>query len=631
MCGICGQVNADPAQPVDRSILERMNAAMIHRGPDSDGFYLNGSVGLAMRRLAIVDLATGDQPIHNQSKTVWVVFNGEIYNYPDLRKTLESKGYSFYTNTDTEAIAHLYDEYGVDCVQHLQGMFAFALWDEREQRLLIGRDRLGQKPLYYTEHQNSLLFGSELAVLLQYPNLSKTVHPEALHHFLTLQYIPDPLTAFQGIHKLPPAHRLIWQAGQIHVEPYWDLHYDPKWPHSESELRDQIRNTVTNAVRSRLMSDVPLGAHLSGGIDSSIVVGLMAGMTDQPVKTFSIGFNETAFNELAYARQIADRYSTDHHEFILEPNALEILPKLVAHFGEPFADPAAIPTWYLSQLTRQHVTVALNGDGGDEAFAGYQRYYADPIADLYRLVPGVLRQGVVNPVLRSLPVRTDRPIERSYAMAFRQLAQAADLSHAASVVRWGTYFTEAQKWAMYTPEMQEQLQVDPSYAFLEASFHSAKASDRLDRTLYTDIHNYLPGALLPKVDRMTMAHSLEARSPFLDHQVMELAARLPTTHKLQGRRTKKILRDTFADLLPDPIEQRGKVGFGVPLGLWFRETLYDPVKEMLLASDAMVSRYIQPAAIAQLLSDHHQNNADHGKRLWALLNLEFWLRHHDLA
>lgn len=631
MCGICGLVHADPSKPVDRSLLEQMNAAIRHRGPDSDGFYVNGQVGLAMRRLAVIDLATGDQPIHNPSKTVWVVFNGEIYNYPELRQQLEAQGHQFYTHTDTEAIAHLYDRYGVNCVDHLRGMFAFALWDEREQRLLIGRDRLGKKPLYYAEQNGTLLFGSELKCLLPHPGISRQANLEAIHHYLTLQYVPDPLSAFQDIQKLPPAHRLIWQRGQVRIEPYWDLNYEPKLTGSESDLRAQVRETVTEAVRLRLISDVPLGAHLSGGIDSSIIVGLMAGLSDRPVKTFSIGFQEAAFNESAYARQVAEKFGTDHQEFMLEPDALAILPKLVEHFDEPFADAAAIPTWYLSELTRKSVTVALNGDGGDEAFAGYQRYYADAVADLYRLVPGFLRQGVINPLLRSLPVQADRPIERSYAMALRQLAQAADLSHAASVVRWGSYFNEAQKWAMYTPEMQQAIQsCNASAVGLETSFRQANAANRLDRTLYTDIHNYLPGALLPKVDRMTMAHSLEARSPFLDHKVMELAARLPTGCKIQGRRTKKILRETFADLLPAAIEQRGKVGFSVPLGIWFRESLYETVKDRLLAPDAQIKALLRQDAIDRLIEENRQNQADHGKKLWALLNLETWLQRYQV-
>ncbi len=615
---------------VDRAVLERMNAVIRHRGPDSDGFYVSGNAGLAMRRLAIIDLLTGDQPLSNENGTVWIVFNGEIYNFPELRARLEAKGHIFRSSSDTETIVHLYEDYGPACVEHLRGMFAFAIWDETRRQLLLARDRLGQKPLYYAEYDGALLFGSELKCILQYPNLSPEIDLEAIHHYLTLQYVPDPWTAFKGIRKLPPAHRLIWRAGLVRIDRYWDVAFEPKSDLPEVELKQALRETITEAVRIRLISDVPLGAHLSGGIDSSIVVGLMAGMMNQPVKTFSIGFKEDAFNELPYARQVAHKFSTDHHEFILEPNALEVLPKLVGHFDEPFADPAAIPTWYLAEMTRRHVTVALNGDGGDEAFAGYRRYYGDLIADVYRLVPGSLRHAVFNRVLQILPVQSDRPPERSRIMALRQLADAADLSHTASVVRWEKYFSEAEKWALYNDDTRRVINGTASAALLEETFRRAEAGNRLDRTLYTDVHNYLPGALLPKVDRITMAHSLEARSPFLDHRVMELAARLPTTCKVRGQQTKWILRQVFTDLLPPDVEERGKVGFSVPLGMWFRGSLYSATRDLLLAPDTKLHDYLNSDKVAELLKQNMQGKVDNGKRIWALLNLEVWLRQYQV-
>jgi asparagine synthase (glutamine-hydrolysing) len=404
------------------------------------------------------------------------------------------------------------------------------------------------------------------------------------------------------------------------------LAYEPKWDLPAAELRESLRETITEAVRLRLVGDVPIGAHLSGGIDSSIVVGLMAGMMSQPVKTFSIGFREDAFSELPYARQVAERFGTEHHEFILEPDALEVLPKMVEHFGEPFADPAAIPTWYLARLTRQHVTVALNGDGGDEAFAGYQRYYGDPVADAYGRVPLLLRHGILDRLLQALPVQTDRPMEHSYVMALRHLSKAADVSHAASIVRWGTYFDEHEKWKLYNDDVRQAIDDTPSATLLEDTFHQANASNRLDRTLYTDVHNYLPGALLPKVDRTTMAHSLEARSPFLDHKVMELAARLPVQLKVRGLSTKHVLRELFADLLPPGIGTRGKSGFSVPLGMWFRGPLYQPAWDLLLGPDARLRDYLRMDAVARLVEENSKGKADHGKRIWALLNLEQWLR-----
>lgn len=630
MCGICGQINVDQERPVDPVILGRMNAVIRHRGPDSDGMYLHENVGLAVRRLAIIDLVTGDQPMCNEDGNVWIVFNGEIYNHPQLRSQLQARGHVFQTKSDTEAILHLYEERGPACVEHLRGMFAFAIWDEKQCRLLLARDRLGKKPLYYAQHDGAILFGSELKCILEYPGLPREIDLEAIHHYLTLQYVPDPWTAFAGIHKLPPGHRMVWQAGRSEIERYWDLVYEPKWTEPGPELRRRLRDAIAEAVRIRLMSEVPLGAHLSGGIDSSIIVGLMAGMMDQPVKTFSIGFKEDAFSELSYARQIAQRFGTEHHEFILEPDALDVLPRLVAHFDEPFADPAAIPTWYLAQMTREHVTVALNGDGGDEAFAGYQRYYADVIADAYRLVPALLRHGVVDRLLHALPVQTDRPMERSYVMALRRLAQAADISHAASIVRWGGYFDEADKQALYTPDVRQVVNNTPSAALLEATFRRALAGNRVDRTLYTDVHHYLPGALLPKVDRTTMAHSLEARSPFLDHHVMELAARLPVSWKVKGRRTKWILRELFADLVPESVAKRGKVGFGVPLGMWFAGPLYRSAQDLLLAPDAQIRNYLQAEAVRRMVEENRDGIADHGKRIWALSMLESWLRQYGL-
>ncbi len=575
----------------------------------------------------------------NEDGTAWIVFNGEIYNHAQLRSELQARGHVFQSKSDTEAILHLYEECGPACTDRLRGMFAFAIWDEKRRRLLLARDRLGKKPLYYAQHDGAFLFGSELKCILQYPGFPRDIDLEAIHHYLTLQYVPDPWTAFAHVRKLPPAHRMVWQDGRFQIERYWDLSYEPKmsrpswpgWTDPEPELRERLRETITEAVRLRLMSDVPLGAHLSGGIDSSIVVGLMAGMMDQPVKTFSIGFKEDAFSELPYARRVAQRFGTDHHEFILEPDALEVLPRLVAHFDEPFADPAAIPTWYLAQMTREYVTVALNGDGGDEAFAGYQRYYADLIADAYRLVPGFLRHGAIDRLLRALPVQTDRPMERSYVMALRQLAQAADMSHAASIIRWGGYFDEAEKWSLYTDDVRCVVNKTASAALLEETFHRARAGNRLDRTLYTDIHHYLPGALLPKVDRMTMAHSLEARSPFLDHEVMELAARLPTRWKVKGRQTKWILRKLFCDLMPGSVEKRGKVGFSVPLGMWFRGPLLGSVVELLLAPGARIHDYLRVEPIQHLIEENRQGKADHGKRIWALLMMESWLRQYGVG
>jgi asparagine synthase (glutamine-hydrolysing) len=626
MCGISGFLYHDSARPAERAVLAAMNAAITHRGPDSDGFHFEGPVGLGMRRLAIIDRAGGDQPLSNEDASVWIVFNGEIYNHPALRSELLGLGHKFRTQSDTECIVHAYEQWGDDCVRHLRGMFAFAIWDAPRRRLLLARDRVGKKPLYYAEHDGALLFGSELKTLLRYPGFPREVNPEALHHYLTLQYVPDPLTGFRAAHKLPPAHVLVCEAGRLSTRSYWDLDFRTKEdPSDETALREKVRAKIEESVRIRLMSEVPLGAHLSGGIDSSIVVALMAGASRQPVKTFAIGFEEAAFNETEHAQAVAKKFATEHHEFIVKPDALEVLEPLVDHFDEPFADPASIPLWYLSKLTRQHVTVALNGDGGDEAFAGYQRYYADRLADWYRLVPRFLRSGF-DAMLRPFGGTSDKPVERSPLAALRKFGQAATHTSGASVVRWGSYFTETEKAALYTPEFAARLKAEPSHAAMERTFREALADNRLERTLYTDLHHYLPGALLVKADRVTMAHSLEARSPLLDHELLELAARLPPRWKVRGTTTKWILRDLFRDVLPEKIAARGKLGFSVPLARWFAGAQLSAVREILLAGGARLHAVLQKPAINKLVEENRAGRVDNGKKLWALLNLEVWLR-----
>jgi len=627
MCGISGLLYHDPARPADRTVLAAMNAAIIHRGPDSDGFHCDGPLGIAMRRLAIIDRAGGDQPLSNEDGRIWIVFNGEIYNHEGLRRELVDRGHTFRTHSDTECIVHAYEQWGDHCVRHLRGMFAFAIWDSARRRLVLARDRVGKKPLYYAEHDGALLFGSELKTLLRYPGFPREIEPAALHHYLTLQYVPDPLTAFRAAKKLLPGHVLVCEGGKVTTKPYWDLDFRQKEDTSDpTALRAKVRAKIEESVRIRLMSEVPLGAHLSGGVDSAVVVALMAQASSQPVKTFSIGFEEAAFNETDQARTIAEKFDTEHHEFIVRPDALEVLEPLVEHFDEPFADAASIPLWYLSKLTRQHVTVALNGDGGDEAFAGYQRYFADGMADLYRYVPRFLRASF-DALLRPFGGTSSKPVEKSPLAALRKLGHAATHTSGSSVVRWGSYFHEGEKARLYTPEFKARLgNAEPSHAAMERTFAAALATNRLERTLYTDLHHYLPGALLVKADRMTMAHSLEARSPFLDHELLELAARLPPKWKVRGTTTKWILRDLFRDLLPEKTASRGKLGFSVPLAKWFAGPQLAAVKDILLAPAARIHSILRPLALTQLVEENRTHRADHGKKLWALLCLETWLR-----
>lgn len=632
MCGICGQVNREPEQSVDRTVLERMNSVLSHRGPDSEGFHIDGNAGLAMRRLAVIDLDTGDQPMSNEDGTVWAVCNGEIYNFQALRKELQAHGHTFRTRSDTEVIVHLYEKHGADCVRHLRGMFALALWDATHRRLFLARDRLGQKPLYYAEHDGAFVFGSELKSILQVPGFERRADLEAIDHYLTLQYVPEPWSAFQGIRKLAPACCLVWENGSFRTESYWSVAYEPKWEAPEHELCEGLRERLKDAVQARLISDVPLGAHLSGGIDSSIIVALMAELSDRPVKTFSIGFDEKKFSELAFARAVAQRYGTEHEEFeVGYGDVPAVTGKLIDHFDEPFADSSALPAYYLADMTRRHVTVALNGDGGDETFAGYQRYSLDRLANLYARLPSWMTQRLVPALLSSLRERVDIPIEENRVAGLKRLAQAASITDKASIVRWGSYFSDEMKellWADNSGVRRRGMQ--RSDHLLAACFDRAQAEGFLDRTLFADLSMYLPGDLLVKTDRMTMAHALEGRSPFLDHELVRWAARLPESHKCRGRRLKVLLKRAFADKLPDEILRRGKQGFGIPLGAWFRGPLSGWAQDVIQAPDSMLQTLFRGGELNCLLDEHRSGRTDHGKRLWTLICLDLWFRRYKV-
>jgi asparagine synthase (glutamine-hydrolysing) len=624
MCGICGIIRKD-RNPVDRDLLEQMNSMIIHRGPDGDGFHYSQGVGLAMRRLAVIDLNTGDQPIPNEDKSVWIVFNGEIFNFPELREDLEARGHCFRTLTDTECIVHLYEEFGDECVQHLRGQFAFAIWDQTKERVFIGRDRAGQKPLYYTMLEGNLVFSSELSSLLSIFPSTPNIDLPAIDFYLSLQYIPEPMTPYEGIYKLPAAHTLTYERGKINISPYWQLQYEPKRIASEEKLVSELRELLTEAVRIRMISDVPLGAHLSGGIDSSIVVAIMAGASNLPVKTFSVGFEEAAFSELPYARAVAERYGTDHHEFTLSygdiPNTLETL---IGHFGEPFADPSAIPLYFLSKLTRESVTVALNGDGGDEAFAGYQRYWLDPWADRYTRLPRFITQTLVPGTAALFLDRVDKPAGGSFVNGLKKLGQITDVDSRASILRWGSYFSPEQKMRLWRDSYKDQAE-----AFLVSKYETAPAESLMDRTLSTDFCTYLPGDLLVKADRMTMAHSLEGRSPFLDHKLAEWAARLPEQMKVRGFTGKYLLRKAFAGDLPASVVKRGKQGFSIPVGDWFRGPLAGWAEEVLLGGDSQLNSWFETSNIQALLEEHRIGRENHGKRIYALVMLGLWAKRYQ--
>jgi len=620
MCGIVGIVRND-GKPVDEELLTRMNNAIRHRGPDDDGFYVNGSVGLGMRRLAIIDLKGGAQPIHNQDRTSWIVFNGEIYNYLELREKLEKLGHTFYTNSDTEAIVHAYDQFGADCPKHLRGMFAFAIWNERNGELFLARDRVGKKPLLYAQVNGQLIFGSEFSALLLHPDVSRDIQPEALDYYLSFMCIPAPLTAYRAIRKLEPGHWLRWRKGEIELQRYWQPDFTKKVELSEEEAGERTVEILRDAVRVRLMSEVPLGAFLSGGIDSSAVVALMSQESSERVKTFSIGFDEQDFSELHHAKRIAEHVGAEHHEFIVRPDALEVLPTLVEHYGEPYADSSAVPTYYVAKETRKHVTVALNGDGGDESFAGYERYIAMGLTEKYRRVPSFLRESVIKETVNLIP---SSPLKRSRVKSAKRLLDAVALPRVDRYARWVSVFNEQTKQPLYSDHFREQTQAADATGILAEWFKRANGIGVVDAMLLTDQMTYLPNDLLVKVDIATMAVSLEARSPFLDHHVIEFAASLPQNLKLRRLTSKYLLKKVLRKLLPSENLKRRKMGFGVPVGHWFRGKMQPFLREVLLSEKALRRGLFKPEAVRQLIELHVRGERDYSQQLWTLLMLELW-------
>jgi asparagine synthase (glutamine-hydrolysing) len=623
MCGITGIVNLD-GRAVEADLLARMNEALRHRGPDDEGAYLGESVGLAMRRLAIIDLKGGQQPIANEDRTCWIVFNGEIYNFRELKKRLEDLGHTFRTDSDTEAIIHAYEQYGADCPRHLRGMFAFAVWDERERRLFLARDRVGKKPLLYAKTRDSFLFGSEFTALLRHPAVSRDVDGEALHHYLSFMCVPAPMTAYREIRKLEPGHSLtLTSDGELKTERYWQPDFSKKINVTEEEAGERALELLREAVRVRLMSEVPLGAFLSGGVDSSAVVALMAEESSAPVKTFSIGFDEQDFSELHHARRVAEHVGAEHHEFVVRPDALEVLPLLVEHYGEPYADSSAVPTYYVSRETRRHVTVALNGDGGDECFAGYERYAAMRLSEAYRKLPGVLRERVIRQAARLLP---SSEVKRGRVRRLKRFLQAASLPPVDRYLRWVSVFDPAAKHELYTDEFRRETEGADARRWLAPWFARANGAGVVDASLLTDTMTYLPNDLLVKVDIASMAVSLEARSPFLDHHVIEFAASLPERMKLRGLTTKYVLKRTLKKLLPAENLSRGKMGFGVPVGHWFRGRLQPFLRENLLSERSARRGLLRPGAVRRMVELHTRGERDYTHQLWTLLMLELWFQ-----
>ncbi len=623
MCGIAGFVSRDEHRDSSAAndVLDRMCRVIAHRGPDDQGSLVNDRIALGMRRLSIIDLAGGHQPMSGCDRATTIVFNGEIYNYRELQRELESRGHRFKTHSDTETIVHAYEEYGAACVEHLRGMFAFAIWDARERELFIARDRVGKKPLYYTiTPAGTLIFGSELKSLREHPEFRGDISIEALDAYLTFGYVPDPLTIFRDVHKLAPGSHLTFKDGRARVEQYWDFPYEKPQENparSENECLEELRALLDESVRIRMESEVPLGAFLSGGVDSSTVVGLMARHATQPVKTFSIGFHEDSYNELKYARIAAQSFGTDHHEFIVTPDICEIVDELVWHFDEPFADSSAIPTYMVSKLAREHVTVALSGDGGDELFAGYTRYALDRRRSGFANLPRLVRQSVMQPLGRNLP----------HGAWGRNYLHNVALDPVDRYIEEVSVFTRLNKPALYTGDFRQQLETcEATQRFRDYAAHS-RANDPLDPILYLDSKTYLPGDILTKVDRMSMAVSLEARVPLLDHKLIEfVCTRIPASMKMKGLKTKHIFKRAVRDLVPAAILDRPKQGFGIPIDRWINEQLRERVRGTLTEPRTMQRGFIEPRYVNLLLDEHERGRRDHATELWALFMLELWQR-----
>jgi asparagine synthase (glutamine-hydrolysing) len=620
MCGIAGQAREDEAL-VSQDLIAQMCEAQRHRGPDAQGIHVSSSVGLGIQRLRVIDLETGDQPIYNEDGSVVVVLNGEIYNYASLREELLRKGHSFGTNGDTEVIAHLYEEHGIECVHRLHGMFSFALWDGRRRRLLIARDRVGKKPLYYHCRNGVLNFASELQALVQNPTVPREVDPGAIDAYLAYGYVPAPLTALRDVRKLPPAHLLVFQEGNLTTQRYWRLDFSAKRPVGDPrELHEEIRGGLRAAVARRLVADVPVGAFLSGGIDSAAVVAAMAELSSRPVKTFTIGFADVPMNELPQARRLAEHFSTDHHELVVEPDAVELLPKLVRHYGEPFGDHSALACFHLAQLAREHVTVALNGDGGDECFAGYQRYTTNVLAARLDRLPGGLRRLLAS--LGSAGGAGAAPITR-WGRA-RRFASRLGEERYERYLGQVSVFDSAERLGIYAPEFARAVDSERTERLLIGPWEHASGAELLDQLLEVDSSVYLPGDLLTKIDIATMAYSLEARSPLLDHELMELAASLPARQKAHGVQRKVALRGALRGWVPDEVLDGPKQGFELPVGPWMRTDLASFTREVLLGPEAERRGWLDRDRLATLVDEHVSGSADHGRKLWSLVMLELW-------
>jgi len=615
MCGIAG------FSWKDDGLIRRMSQTIAHRGPDQCGFYTTGSVSLGHRRLSIIDLSEhGRQPMSNEDGSVWVTYNGEIYNFRELRDRLEAKGHTFRSRTDTEVIVHAYEEYGPDCVQLFNGMFAFALWDSNKRELILARDRLGVKPLYYYFKNKQFVFASEIKAILNVHTVERDINPQALYYYIGYEFVPAPDTIFRHIHKLPPGHYLRYKDGQIELTPYWDLLFHTE-SHPSDYYEQRMRDLLAESVRKRLVSDVPLGVFLSGGLDSSAVVALMSRFAVEPIQTFSIGYADSSFSELDYARIVAKQFKTQHRELIIDPIRPDLIEKTVWHLDEPMTDLSTIPLYLICEKAREYVTVCLSGEGGDEVLVGYDRFKASKANGYYTLLPEWIRQGVVVPLVNVLP---DQPQKKGPLNVLKRFVQGGLLPDEAGHMRWQYFGMPEQDADLFARGILSEISRDP-FAPIRNYTARCNSKSRLDQEIYVDLKFTMPDSVLMKVDKMSMAHGLEIRVPFLDYQFVEFCATIPSDLKLKGFTSKAIFRSAMKGILPEVILRRGKQGYSLPIKNWLRQELRGYMMEVLTSSPLMKEAF-NVRYIHQLITEHQEYRANHNHILWALMNLAVWHR-----
>ena len=615
MFGICGVYNFGTGAPADPVALKRATDAMAHRGPDDEGFHIDGPLGLGNRRLSIIDLPGGHQPIANEDESIWITFNGEIYNYRDLRPDLLARGHKFRTHSDTETILHLYEEYGFECLEHLRGMFAFAIWDSRKRLLFVARDRLGVKPLFYQVDADRLAFASELRTLRELLPRAPEIDPQSVYDFFGFRYIPAPRTFYRGVEKLLPGHYLVADSTSVRTQAYWDIPPEDETSKNSREIAAEIVELLRESVRLRLIADVPLGVFLSGGTDSSAVVAFMAELGARPLRTYTVGFDESEHSELPYARDVANRFETEHHELIVTPQHMnDELPRLVAFRDEPIAEPTDVALYLISKLAAQSVKVVLAGEGGDELFAGYPKYAAERLAGVFSMLPSAATRAIS----RWLPYGQHRVRTALEALSIRDEAERN--------IAWFASFSREERENLFASDFLAQVDTSHPARVIESYLEKVRDRSPLKRMLYADLKVWLPDNLLLRGDQMTMAASIEERGPFLDHRLVEMAARIPTRMLTRGFKTKVLLKDALRPYVPKNALFRRKVGFRVPVGEWFKKPLRSLVGDLLLSSQAKTRGYFNARNMENFIREHFDGVRDRQKQLWALVNFELWCR-----